>query len=123
MRPLARGKIPEAYGRGRAAPDPGLRRWRFRVGAGFESEGGCLVLLVADAQRKVMQGAANDGVGAVIQWLEQRYVAIPPHEHHRCVGEVIGQLRRWTVGGGDVVSSGGMFGSTQCLRKLLRKNF
>jgi len=27
-----------------------------------------------------------------------------------------------TVSGG-VVSSGGMFGSTQCLRKLLKKNF
>jgi hypothetical protein len=48
-----RGKIPEADGGGWAALDPGLRRWRCRVGAGLESEGRHLVLLVADAQREV----------------------------------------------------------------------
>jgi hypothetical protein len=64
-----RGKIPEADGGGRAAPDPGLRGLCCRVGAGLESEGGHLVLPVADAQHEVMQGAAKDGVGAVIQRL------------------------------------------------------
>ncbi len=52
------------------------------------------VLLVANAQLEVMQGAANDDVGAVIKRLERRYVAVTPHEHRRCVGEVVGQLRR-----------------------------
>jgi hypothetical protein len=35
---------------------------------------------------------------------------------------VVGQLRRWLAGGSGVVSSGRVFGSTQCLRKLLKKN-
>jgi hypothetical protein len=120
LRPLA-GENPGS-GRRRAG-SPWLRGWRCRVGAGFESEGGDLDLLVADAQNAVMQGAAKDGVRAVVKRLERRYVAVSPHEHRRCAGEVIRQLRRRSGGGGDVVSSGGMFGSTQCLRKLLKKNF
>ncbi len=70
------------------------------MGAGLESEGRHLVLLVADAQREVVQGAANDSVGAVVQRLERWYVAVPPHEHRRCAGEVIGQLRWRSAGGG-----------------------
>jgi hypothetical protein len=88
------GKIPEADGDGRAAPDPGLRRRCCGVGAGLESEGGHLVLLVADAQSKVVQGAANDSVWAVVHRLERRYVSVPPHEHSRCAGDIVGQLRR-----------------------------
>jgi hypothetical protein len=72
-------------------------------------EGRHLVLLVADAQREVMQGAANNGVGAVIKQLERRYMAIPPHKHRHCAGEVIRQLQQWPAGGSGVVSSGGMF--------------
>ena len=87
-----RGKIPEADGGGRAAPDPGLRRWRGRVGAGFEPEGGHLVFLVDDAQCEVMQGAAKDSVGAVIQ--QRRYVSDLPYKHRRSAGEVGGQLRQ-----------------------------
>ncbi len=64
-----RGKVPEAHGGGQAAPDPGLRGRRCKVGAGLESEGGHLVLPVGDAQREVVQGAAKNGVGAVIQRL------------------------------------------------------
>jgi hypothetical protein len=109
--------------RGHPTPDPGLHRRRCKVGAGFESEGGHLVLLVADVQREVMQGAANDGVGAIVQRLERQYVVVPPHEHRRCAGEVIGQLRRQMAGSCSDVSSGSMFGSTQCLRKLLKKKF
>jgi hypothetical protein len=105
------------------APNPGQRRWRCRVRAWFESEGRHLFHLVADAQHEVVEGAANDGVGAVVQRLERRYVAVPPHEHCRCAGEVVGQLRRRPVAGGGVVSCGRVFGSTQCLRKLLKKNF
>jgi hypothetical protein len=66
-----RGKIPKADGGGRAATDPGLRRWRGRLGAGFEPEGGHLVLLVANAQREVMQGAAKDGIGAAVEQLKR----------------------------------------------------
>ncbi len=118
--PLA-GENPGS-GRRRAVPDPGLRGRRCRVSAGLESEGRHLVLLVTDGQREVMQRAVNDGIGAVIKRLERRYMAVPPHEHRRCAGEVIGQLRWGTAASGGVVSSGGMFGSTQCLRKLLKKN-
>ncbi len=67
------GKISEADGGGRAAPDPGLRGRRCRVSAGLESEGRHLVLLVTDAQCEVMQGAVNDSVGAVIKRPERRY--------------------------------------------------
>jgi len=92
---LARGKrfpeIPEADGGGQAAPDYGLRSV---VGAGFEPEGGHLVLLVADTQREMMQGAAKDGVGAIIEQLKRRYVAVLLHEHRRYAGEVVGQTRR-----------------------------
>jgi hypothetical protein len=80
------GKIPEADGGGRSAPDHGLRRWRSGFGAGFETEGEHLVILVSDAQCEMMQGAAKDGIGAVLEWLKQRDVAILPHEHHRCAG-------------------------------------
>ncbi len=118
-----RGKIPEADGGGRAAPDPGLRGRRCRVGAGLESEGGHLVLPVADAQREVVQGTVKDGVGAVIQRLERWYMSVPPYKHRRNAGEVCGQLWRRSAGGGGVVSSGRMFSSTQCLRKLLKKSF
>jgi hypothetical protein len=65
-----RWKIPEADSDGRAVPDPGLHRRRGRVGAGFEPEGGHLVFLVDNAQCEVMQGAAKDGVGAVLELLE-----------------------------------------------------
>ncbi len=118
-----RQEIPEADGGGRAAPDHGYRGRPYRIRAGFESEGRHLVHLVADPQRELVQGAANDCVGAVVQRLERRYVAVPPHEHCRCAGEVVGQLRRRPAGGGGVVSSGRVFGSTLCLKKLLKKNF
>jgi hypothetical protein len=36
-------------------------------------------------------------------------MAVPPHEHLQCPGEVMGSC------GSGVVSSGGMFGSTQCI--------
>jgi hypothetical protein len=90
------GKIPEADGSKRASPDPWLRRWRSRVSAGLEPEGGHLVLLVTDLQREVMQGEAKDGprrrvAGSAVRYW---YVAVPPHEHRRCVDEVIRQLRR-----------------------------
>ncbi len=88
------GKIPKADDGGWAAPDPGLRRRRGGVSAGFESEGGHLVLLVANAQREMMHEAAKDGIGAVVERLKRRYVAFLPHEHSRCMGQVVGQLQR-----------------------------
>jgi hypothetical protein len=114
-------KILEADGGGRAAPDPGYRGRRCRIGAGLEWEGRHLVLLVAKAQREVVPGAANDSVGTVVQRLKRRYMAIQPHEHCQCANEVVGKLRRRLAG--RVVSSGRVFGSTQCLRKLLKKSF
>jgi hypothetical protein len=115
-----RGKIPEADSSGRAAPDPVLCRRRCRDSAGLVPEGRHLVLLVVDAQREVVQGAANDGVGAILQRLERRYVAVPPHEHCWCADEVIGQLRQRQAGSGGVVSIGKMFSSTQCLKTCSR---
>ncbi len=91
-----RGEIPEADCHGLEAPVTGLRRRCSGDGAGFEPEDGHLVLLVADAQREVVQGASKDGVGAVVEWLKQRYVALPPYEHHQCAGQVVRQLQqRW----------------------------
>jgi hypothetical protein len=117
-RPPAAGS-PGSVRQRRAAPNPGQRQGRCRIRAWFESECRHLVHLVADAQREVV----DDGVGTVVQRLERQHVAVPPHEHHRCAGEVVGQPGRRLVGGGGVVSSGSVFGSTQCLRKLLKKNF
>jgi hypothetical protein len=87
-------EIPEAYGGGWAAPNPGQSRRRCRIRGWLESEGRHLVHLVANAKREVVKGAANDGERAVVPRLEGRYVAVPPHEHCWCAGEVIGQLRR-----------------------------
>jgi hypothetical protein len=72
----------------------------------------------------VMQGAVKDSVGAVVERLERRCVAVPPHKHHRCVGEVIRQLRRraaavlFTVEGGSVALSV----LENCSRKSLEGN-
>jgi hypothetical protein len=118
-----RREIPEAYGGRRAAPNPGRRGRRCGIRAWFESESWHLVHLVVDEQREVVKGSANDGVGTIVQRLERRYMAVPPHKHHRSAGEVVGQPRRRLAGGGGVVSSGSVFGSTQCLRKLFKKNF
>ncbi len=90
--PRTRGKIPQADGGRRAAPDPGLRRWHSGVGAGFEPEGGHLVLIVADVQHEMVQGAAKDGIGAIVEQLKRRCVAVPPHEHRRCVGRSSGSF-------------------------------
>ncbi len=92
----------------RAAAATGGGKFRKRSAAG-----GQFVLLVADAQREMVQGAAKDGVGAIIERLKWRHVAVPPHEHCRCACQVVGQLRRQSVGNGSVVSSGRVFGSTQ----------
>jgi hypothetical protein len=66
-----------------------------------------------------VKGVANDGVGAVVE-LERRYVAVSPHEHCRCAGEVVRQLRRRAAA---VLCLVVVFGSTQCLRKLFKKSF
>jgi hypothetical protein len=78
------GKIPEDDSGRRAAPDPGLRRRHSGVVAGFEPEGRHLFLLVADAQCEMVQGAAKDGVGAVVERLKRQHMAVPPHEHRLC---------------------------------------
>ncbi len=116
------GKIPEADGGKQAAPDPGLRRRRCGVGAGLESEGGHLVLLVADAQHEVVQGAENDSVWAVVHLLERRYVSVPPHEHRRCAGEIVGQLRRRAAAVLCLVAvcSAALSDLENCSRKILK---
>ncbi len=87
----AAAEILEADGGGQAS-DPGQRRRLCRIGAGLESEGRHLVLLVADAQCEVLKEAANDGLGAIVQWVERRYVAVPPLANRLCAGEIIRQL-------------------------------
>jgi hypothetical protein len=61
----------------------------------------------------VVQGAAKDGVGAFVERLEQRYVALPPDKHSQCAGPIIWQLQWQLAGRSGVVSSGRVFGSTQ----------
>ncbi len=84
-RPPAAG-FPGSVRRRAGGPEPWAAPQRCRVRAWFESEGRPLVHLVADAQREVVKGAADNSVGTVVQGLERRYVAVPPHEHCRCVG-------------------------------------
>jgi hypothetical protein len=79
----------------------------------------------ADAQCEVVERAADDGVGTVVQRLERRYVAVSPHEHHRSAGKVVGQPRRRLAGGGGVLencsrkSFGGVSGeSKNCPGKM-----
>jgi len=100
-----------------AAPDPGLHRWCGRFGAGFELEGGHLVLLVANAQREVMQGAAKGGVGATGAAARGHPASRTPLVRGR------GHQAAAVEGGGGVVSCERVFGSTQCLRKLFKKIF
>ncbi len=66
-----------------AAPGGGLRRRHCGVGAGLESEGGHLVLLVADAQREVVQGAANDSVWAVEKLIQFSSIKLMHSFHFR----------------------------------------
>jgi hypothetical protein len=83
----------------RAAPDPELRKRRCRVGAGLES-----------AQREVVQGGVNDGVGPSYSgWSGgtcpsrlRNTVSVRARSSGTCGGA-----------GDGVVSSGSMFGSTQ----------
>jgi hypothetical protein len=114
----------------RAAAAPGGGKSRKRTAAGGRPRAlggaGCAAGSVHGLSLRVdevVKGSANDGVGTVVQRLERRYMAVPPHEHHRCAGEVVGQPGRRLACGGGVVSSGSVFGSTQCFRKLLKKNF
>jgi hypothetical protein len=80
-RPSAAGN-PGSGRRREGGPAPWVTPQRCRIRAWFESEGRHLIHLVADAQREVVKGSANDGVGAVVKRLERRYMAVPPHEHH-----------------------------------------
>jgi hypothetical protein len=111
-----RGEIPEADVSGRAAPDPRLCRLSGRVGAGFEPKSGHLVLLVADAQRD-----AGSGEG----WrrgCSRAAVRGRPASRTPSVREQ-GHQAAAAVGGSGVVSSGRVFGSTQCFRELFKKIF
>jgi hypothetical protein len=98
------GENPGSGLRRAGSPRPWAAKAALWVGAGFESEGRHLVLLIADAQREVMQGVANDGIGAVTGAAVR---AVPPHKHRGCAGEVIRQLQQ-SAGGSSVVSSGDM---------------
>jgi hypothetical protein len=94
-RPDARlGKIPKADG-GQAAPSPGLCRQRW----------GVLVLLVADPQGEVVQGAEKNNVGDVIAAgaarVSPRDMSVLPDEN--CRGEGIWKLRQLLPGGGGCV--------------------
>ncbi len=124
-RPPRRRETSEADGGWLAAPDPGKSGRRCSIGAGLESEGRHLVLPVADAQREVVQGAANDGVGAIIQRLQRRYMAVSLHEHGRCAGEVVGKLRRQTAAVLCLVAecSAALSVLENCPRKVLEERF
>jgi hypothetical protein len=117
---VQRGKIPTADSSGRATPGPGLRRRHCGVSAGLQPESVHLVLLVTSAQSEMVQGSAKDGVGAVVEWWD---MSVPPDEHCQRAGQGVWQLRQRLPGHGFVVSSGRVFSSTQCLRKLLKKFF
>jgi hypothetical protein len=97
------GENPGSRRRRAGGPGPRAAPAALEVGAGLESEGRHLVLLVTDEQCEVVQGAANDGVGAVIERLERRYMALPPYKHRRCTGKgraaaaAVGERRRCCV--------------------------
>jgi hypothetical protein len=61
-----RVKIREADGSRWVAPGPRLHRQCGWVIAGFQPEGGNLVLPVADVQGEVVQGVVKDGIGAFV---------------------------------------------------------
>ncbi len=60
-----------------AAPGPRLCRRHCGVGAWIQPASRHLVLLVSDAQDEVVQGGAKDGVGVVVERLEQWDMALP----------------------------------------------
>ncbi len=57
-----------------------------KVAAGLHHECRHLVRLAADLQGKVVQGAPQDIVWAVVEWLEGRDMTILSDEHRRRVG-------------------------------------
>jgi hypothetical protein len=63
----------------------------------------------------------RDGEGALVERLERRDMAVSPDEHRQRAGQGVWQLWRWLPGRSVVVSSGRMFVSIQCLRKLHKK--
>jgi hypothetical protein len=91
-------KILKVDSGGQAAPGPGLHRWCCGVGGGLQPEGEHLVLLFTNAEGEMVQGSAKEGVGAIIEQLEQRDMAVPPVEHCRRASQGIWQLRRAAAG-------------------------
>jgi hypothetical protein len=63
----------------------------------------------------------RDGEGALVERLERRDMAVPPDEHRPRTSQGVWQLWQRLPGRSVVVSSGRMFGSIQCLRKLHKK--
>jgi hypothetical protein len=56
-------KTPESRRRRAGGPEPWAAQGRSGVRAGFEPEGGYLVLPVTNAQHEGVQGAVKDGIG------------------------------------------------------------
>ncbi len=48
----------------------------------------------------MVQGTPQDGVWAVVEWVEGRDMVVPPDEHCRRVAQGIQELRRRLLGGG-----------------------
>ncbi len=71
----------------------------------------------------MVEGAAKNGLGTVVEQLEWRDMSIPPDKHHRGMGQAVWKLWRRSPGSGGVVSNGRVFGISQCLRKLLKELF
>ncbi len=69
------GEIPEADNRWEA-PSPGLCWRHCGVTAGLQPECRHIVHLVANLQSEVVQGPPQDGVRAIIEWLEGRDISV-----------------------------------------------
>jgi hypothetical protein len=73
-------------GGGKSQKQTAAGRWYCGVSGGLQSDGGHLVLLFANAQGEKVQGSVKESVGAVVEQLERRDMAVPPGEDYQHSG-------------------------------------